>query len=224
MIGVGYPIRHMPIACQHVHHPGWQLRARLSFEHSIFELFGNNAGFRFCDEADKMDPVSALGLVGAIIGVVDVISRNISSLIDLQSRYKSADLKVGLLIGQLSTLKAALKQIIELMNTSLVAVPQHQQLLHDLKTSLDCCEVVILVLDERLCCLQRREDSGLNVLNRVQFLWDEKSMTDYLNLLNNQINALNLLLTALQWLVSFFFPFTSYTRFDALTRVKSVPI
>jgi hypothetical protein len=85
------------------------------------------------------------------------------------------------------------------MNTSLVAVPQHQSLVHDLKTSLDCCEVVILVLDSRLCCLRRNEDSGLSALSKAQFLWDENSMNDYLNLLNNQINALNLLLTALQW-------------------------
>jgi hypothetical protein len=146
-----------------------------------------------------MDPVSAIGLVGAIVGVVDVISRNIGYLMDLQSRYRSADIKISLLIGQLSTLKAALKQIIELMNTSLVAVPQHQPLVHDLKTSLDCCEVVILVLDSRLCCLRRNEDSGLSALSKAQFVWDENSMNDYLNLLNNQINALNLLLTALQW-------------------------
>lgn len=86
------------------------------------------------------------------------------------------------------------------MNTSHIAVPQYQQLAKDLKTSLDCCEVVILVLDERLCYLRRSGDNGLNALSKVQFVWDEKSMTDYLNLLNNQINALNLLLTALQWL------------------------
>jgi hypothetical protein len=42
---------------------------------------------------------------------------------DFQSRYKAADLKVSLLIGQLSTLKAALKQIIKLTNSSLVALP-----------------------------------------------------------------------------------------------------
>jgi hypothetical protein len=75
----------------------------------------------------------------------------------------------------------------------------------DLKTSLDCCEVVILVLDERLCCVKRGEDRGLSALSKVQFVWDEKSMTDYLNLLNNQINALNLLLMALQWLDTFLF-------------------
>lgn len=151
-----------------------------------------------------MDPVSAIGLVGSIIGVVDVISRNISFSMDLQSRYKIADLKVDLFIGQLSTPRAVLKQIVELMNTSLVTVPQHQQLMHDLKTSLDCCEVLILVLDERFGSLQRSEDNGLNALSKAQFVWDEKSMTNYLDLLNNQINALNLLLTALQWLDNFY--------------------
>lgn len=85
------------------------------------------------------------------------------------------------------------------MSSNLVDNPRHQQLVHDLKTALDCCEVVILVLDERLYALRRREDNGLDVLSRAQFLWDEKSMNDYLNLLNHQINALNLLLTALQW-------------------------
>jgi hypothetical protein len=154
----------------------------------------------------KMDPVSAIGLVGAIIGVVDVISRNISTLKDLQSRYKIAGLKVSLLIGQLSTLQAAFKQIVELMNTSIIATFCYRQLVDDLKASLDCCEAVILLLEERLSALRRGEDNGLDAMSRAQFVWDEKNMTDYLNLLSNQINAFNLLLTALQWLDSFHTP------------------
>lgn len=151
-------------------------------------------------ELDKMDPVSAVGLVGAIVGLVDVISRNISSLADLRSRYSKANLKASLLIGQLSTLKAALNQIAELINGSLATVAHYEQLVHDLKTSLDGCEVVILVLDDRLCSLRRSEDNDLDALSKIQFVWDGENMSDYLNLLNNQISALNLLLTALQWL------------------------
>jgi hypothetical protein len=168
----------------------------LSLEHSGIKLFSSDTTFDHCIAPHKMDPVSAIGLVSATFGVIEVISRNISSLVDLQSRYKSADLKVSLLIGQLSTLKAALKQIVNLMNTSVVDSPLHQQ---DLRTALDSCEVVILVLDKRLCSLRRSEDNGLDLLSRVHFVWDEKSIADYQNLLNNQINALNLLFTALQW-------------------------
>jgi hypothetical protein len=150
-----------------------------------------------------MDPVSVIGLVGAIIGVIDVISRNISTLKDLQSRCKIADLKASLLIGQLSTLQAAFKQIVELMNTSIIATFCYRQLVDDFKASLDCCKAVILLLEEILCALRRGEYNGLDVMSRVQFVRDEKNMTDYLNLLSNQINALNLLLTALQWLDNF---------------------
>lgn len=146
-----------------------------------------------------MDPVSIIGLVSATTGVIEVISRNISFLVELQSRYKSADLKVSLLIGQLSTLKAALEQIGDLMNTSIFDSPCHQPLIQDLRTALDCCEALILILDERSCALRRSEIYGLDFLGRVQFVRDEKGMAEYQNLLNNHINALTLLLTALQW-------------------------
>lgn len=164
------------------------------------EPFGSDANFSLYTEHQKMDPVSVISLVCAINGVIDVISRNISTLKDLASRYKISDLKVSLLIRQLSTLQAAFKQIVELMNTSIIATFCYRQLVDDLKASLDCCEAVILLLEKRLSALRRGEDNGLDVTSRVQFVWDEKNMTDYLNLLSNQINALNLLLTALQWL------------------------
>jgi guanine nucleotide-binding protein G(i) subunit alpha len=144
-----------------------------------------------------MDPISAVGLASAVAGLGDVISRSISSLLDLQSRYRSVDLKVNLLIGQLSTLKTALSQIAEL-NAKLSTVPQHEQLVQNLATSLGCCEILILHLDDRLCSSQRHGSYGLDAFAKIQFLRDEKTITEYLNLLNNQINALNLLLTALQ--------------------------
>lgn len=145
-----------------------------------------------------MDAVPAIGLVGSIVSLVDVLSRSIQSLLDLRSRYQSVDRKVNLLIGQLSTLRAALNQITEL-NARLAPMPQHQQLVQNLTTSLGCCEIVIRDLDDRLCSSRRSEASDLDALAKIQFLQDENAMTDYLGLLNNQINALNLLLTALQW-------------------------
>jgi hypothetical protein len=78
-------------------------------------------------------------------------------------------------------------------------MPQHEQLVQNLSISLGCCKILILDLDKRLFPPQRDEASGLEIMTKIQFLWEEKTMTEYLNLLNNQINALNLLLTALQW-------------------------
>lgn len=146
-----------------------------------------------------MEPVSIISLVGSVVSIVDVIGRSLSYLLDLQTKYRKANLTISLLIGQLSTLKAALNQISEWITASLVGVPQHEQLVADLDVSIEACKILILVLDDRISCLERGAISELRTVDKVQFLWEEKGMTDYLNHLNNQINALNLLLTALQW-------------------------
>lgn len=147
-----------------------------------------------------MDPVSAIGLVGSVLGIVDIITKSVAYLSSLQSRYKVADLKVSLLIGQLSTLKAALDQVAALIN-SRPDVPRDNKLVNDLSVALTCVEAVIFAVDDRLSDLERNGNYGLTSLSKAGFVWDEQTMNDYLSLLNNQVNALNLFLTALQWLV-----------------------
>ena len=149
-----------------------------------------------------MDPLSGLALTGTILGIVDVIARSINGLTSLQSRYKRVDLKIQLLVGQLTTLKAALKQVDDLVTTSQAAFGENTQLVTDLKTSIGCCEAIILVLDDRICQCQRNEGNGLSPVAKAQLLWDEKDISDFQNVLNNQLNALNLLLTAMHWYVT----------------------
>lgn len=146
-----------------------------------------------------MDPASIIALAGSAISIVDVIGRSLSFLLELQTKSRNANLTVSLLIGQLSTLKAALNQISEWITTSLVGVPRHEQLIADLDVSLEACKVLVLLLDDRIFHLKSSLTSQVAAVAKAHFLWEEKGMNDYLNLLNNQINALNLLLTALQW-------------------------
>jgi hypothetical protein len=147
----------------------------------------------------NMDPVSSIGLVGSVVGIVDVITKSVAHLSGLQSSYKIADLKVRLLVGQLSTLKAALDQIASLID-SRPGIPRDEKLVNDLSIALTCVKAVILAIDTRLSDLQIRDDNlGLKTLSKVGFVWDEQTINDYLSLLNNQVNALNLFLTALQW-------------------------
>lgn len=147
-----------------------------------------------------MDPASAIGAASAVLTIVNLIAKNVASLSDLQSRYGAADLKVSLLIGQLSTVKAALKQIAKLLEDGNGAL-RDPELIDDFSTSLDCVEAVVVVLDDRISLVQRNAANTLTIRSKVSFMWDEKTMDDYLNLLNNQIHAIGLLLTALQWSV-----------------------
>lgn len=139
-----------------------------------------------------MEPVSTIGLIGAVFGVADIIAKSVSSLLDLQSRYKVADLKVSLLVQQLSTLKAALGHIADMIKDDL-AFSEQGQLINDLYASLHGCDAIIAVLDGRLSMLRRNDNGGLERLSKISLLWDKSTINDYLNMLNNHINALHLL-------------------------------
>lgn len=147
-----------------------------------------------------MDPASAIGTVSAVLGIVSLIAKSVASLSDLQSRYGAADLKVSLLIGQLSTVKAALKQIAKLLEDGNGAL-RDPELIDDFSMSLKCVEDVVVILDDKISLVQRNAANELTIRSKVGFIWDEKTMDDYLSMLNNQIQALDLLLTALQWFV-----------------------
>lgn len=151
-----------------------------------------------------MEPISAVGLSVSLMSCVKIITSSINSLLVLQTKYKQADLTVQLFLGQLSTLRAALNEICQWINASLIGVPQHEQLVLDLTTSIEGCKVLLLILGDRIALLDRSgaDQDGFDSLGlrgKMQLLWAEKESNQYFSLLNNQINALNLLLTALQW-------------------------
>ncbi|MCJ1377204.1 guanine nucleotide-binding protein subunit alpha [Xylographa soralifera] len=146
-----------------------------------------------------MDPVSIIGLAQSVLSIVGVIAKNVNALSTLQAKYRNADLSVFLLIGQLSTLKAALGQISEWIKIEdLTAQSEHLQLVEDLKLALNGCQVLISILDDRVDQLANKEGSdSLKVQGKIVFLWEEQELNVYVTHLNNQVNALTLLLSAI---------------------------
>lgn len=119
----------------------------------------------------------------------------IKSLQELRRHWKEADLTVPLLISQLTTLKAALNQIAEWISSSLVDIPQYRQLIIDLEESLGSCNDLITFMDHHMAKLAWTETQALTYESRVRVILEGKAIKDCLNHLNNQSNALNLLLT-----------------------------
>ena len=145
-----------------------------------------------------MDPVSAIGLAGSIVGVIDVATRSISALHALKQRWNSADLTVSLLISQLTTLKAGLSQIHAWISANLNSV-QHYQLIMDLGTSLESCETLLLFIDGQLKLLNWNEGTSLSYGSKIKLVLQDNTITECATHLANQSTALNLLLTALNW-------------------------
>lgn len=58
-----------------------------------------------------MEPVSILGLLSSAGTIATAIAITIKTLSDLRGQYQDADVRIRLLIGELSTVKSALSQI-----------------------------------------------------------------------------------------------------------------
>ncbi|KAI9686854.1 MAG: guanine nucleotide-binding protein subunit alpha [Bathelium mastoideum] len=128
-----------------------------------------------------MDPASIIGIVGSVVGIADVVTRSIGSLNGLKLKYRDAPTLVSTLIGQLYTTQTALDQLSSWAEDyagipTSVEAERYAELAAQVGNALDCFGPLI----------------------RISFLWNERDLNEYLTLLDRQVNALTLLLQAIQ--------------------------
>ena len=146
-----------------------------------------------------MDPISITGLAGSIFNIVDVITKSIKNLHDLRQKWKIADLTVNAIIGQLSTLKTALIHIQDWMSSNLSSQPQHDQVVADIRQCLDSCRLLATFICEHLTLLDWTETNIMTAASKIRAVFHDSEVQDCATYLDRQTNALNLLLTALNW-------------------------
>ncbi|WPH03767.1 Hypothetical protein R9X50_00665000 [Acrodontium crateriforme] len=141
-----------------------------------------------------MDPISAIGAVGAVAGAINEIAELINKLRALYQAFKDADMNLISLISQLNTMKAALEQIELLMHHA----SSSAQLREDLGLALHACSLHIGVLDRKLSKLELKAGgAGLRWRSRVKVVFDSDEMRECLSRLDHQATALNLLISVL---------------------------
>ena len=146
-----------------------------------------------------MEVISVIGLAGSVLGIVDVVTKSISTLKKLQQQWQSADWTINSLLGHLTTLKLALTQLTEWFSLDLAADSQHQLLADDLCTSLDCCRTLISSLDSHISQLERNEDKALTFESKMKVVLNDSYVKDCVAHLNNQSTALSLFFNVLSW-------------------------
>lgn len=150
-----------------------------------------------------MDPASIVGLISASGTIVSAITFTVKGLSDLRGRFSGADLRIRLLIGELSTVKSALNQIRDWVEFNLVGAPTETELVDGLHVSLDGCKVAMTVLAEEVAALSGTTSSdsqfSLSFGTRAKYAWSESSMKEHQDRLHAQVAALQLLLQASQW-------------------------
>ncbi len=85
------------------------------------------------------------------------------------------------------------------MAPSLDSKPHHDQLVEDLESSLDNCQILISLIDNHVSHLRRDDADTLTLRGKAKVVWKDNNIQDYNNHLHHQTTALNLLLTALNW-------------------------
>lgn len=149
-----------------------------------------------------MDPASAIGLVGAIVGIADVIVKSVDSLRHFQASYQGADFRIGALVSQLLAVKAALGNVSDMISDSGHRITQggtfSRQFCEDLRVSLYGCEAMVCALDSQLVNVRRNEHNGLSAASRFHVALQDSTIDGYVAMLNHQTSALQLLLTSLQ--------------------------
>lgn len=134
--------------------------------------------------------MDALGATASILGVVDILTRSLLKLRELQQKLKDADLTLVTLIGELTATKAALKQLHNCV-VEHAHIEQHYDLIMDFEASLAACQLLVNVIDAKLSAFDFTRPTS-TLLNKLRAIITDGEMTDYLGRLGRTLSALNI--------------------------------
>jgi hypothetical protein len=140
------------------------------------------------------DPISIFGAMAGVIQIIDILSKSIAALDDLRSQWQSSDLALLSLTTQLTALSAALAKIQEWMASSVEEL--HHQLVMDLKSSIDCCDVLAAKVYSEISDLQKAPGGTLLLTAKARFTFRRNGLGQLQIMIDRQTSALTLLLTA----------------------------
>ncbi|KAH7411697.1 hypothetical protein DE146DRAFT_250965 [Phaeosphaeria sp. MPI-PUGE-AT-0046c] len=138
--------------------------------------------------------LAVVGSVGAIINIIDGVSKIISVIHSLQHQWHDADLAVLSLASQLSAFRAALRRIQEWLDSEVPAA--HHQLIMDLDETLSFCNVLVLHTEALSVGWEHLLEDPKSIASRWKVTFGNKSLDNILVMVERQTNALTLLLSA----------------------------
>ena len=147
-----------------------------------------------------MDPISVIGLLGSVVGVLDVVTRSVNKLSGIRTKFRRATFLVSALHGHLCIVQAALSQLEEILRANSPHFVQSKaEIKVALEISLEGCGILVASLEEQLDKLYDENNEQMTAQGKLSFLWHDQDIKEYLDLLDRHVNALNLLLQAIQW-------------------------
>jgi hypothetical protein len=141
--------------------------------------------------------LAVVGSVGAIANIIDAASKAISIIHKLQTQWNDADLTVLSLASQLSAFRAALRRIMEWLDSEVPAA--HHQLTMDLDETISFCNILIMRIESVSAGWELLLEDPRAIASRWKVTIGNKGLDNILVLVERQTTALMLLLTACNW-------------------------
>lgn len=104
--------------------------------------------------------MEAVGTVGAIVGIVDVLAKTIFKLVEIKKRLTAANTTLELLISEFTITKAALEQLRICAETS-QEEDQDPLVVQNVAIALSGCDLLLGLIDGKLTPLVQEPDSSL---------------------------------------------------------------
>ncbi|KAL3455696.1 hypothetical protein BJX64DRAFT_57974 [Aspergillus heterothallicus] len=147
-----------------------------------------------------MDPLSAFGLISGAFQVGQVITETLYGLASLRGKYQHADLTIGTLEHQLTTIRAAVNHLEDWTKVRIRESPAAEYS-RSLDVALDGCRTVLEALSEEILVLTQgasSNETGVGFRTRLRVVWREDVMRGHQDRLHSQVIALQLLVQACQ--------------------------
>ncbi|KAF2963450.1 hypothetical protein GQX73_g10120 [Xylaria multiplex] len=145
-----------------------------------------------------MDPATIFQIVGTVVSLGDAVIKCITRLSTLKAQFHDAPIIVTSMIGQLHMVKIAQDQLSPLISPNFARDARYRQLASQIGNALDSFGPILLVLGQQLDRYEGIDAARMKARSRLGFLHGEREMTNLSILLDRQVNALNLLLSAMQ--------------------------
>ena len=139
------------------------------------------------------DPLTIVGALGSVAGIIDVLGKSISTIRELQNDWKRADVYVLNIGAQLIALKTALAKIQEWMDND--SVGSHHQLVMDRDIVITCCKTLVENVDANLSRLKRDQDGKLDMSAKIKLVFGS-NMDELPKMIERQTVALTAILSA----------------------------
>ena len=145
-------------------------------------------------QARAVDRLTILGTIVTVENMVNILDKTISTVSELRTQWQDADLEIFTFETQLIALRTALVKIKEWMDTDLDE--SHHQLVIDLDRCMTCCQWLIAKIDVERLQFHMTSDDRLNLASKLKQLFKTKGIQDVRKMIEQQVKALTLLLTA----------------------------